>query len=172
MRTKVLWNSSAATNHEVDGWSPSLTGCFGLTLFQIAFILRLCPKCDVSAIINCPNAGDKTPPEFVRNLIARRFRQIQQISLPLLTHFHFFLCTLRCDSSVQTLIFTTRGEAHIFFTRPIQSRLTTKVSDFILFSPASSSSASQHGSSSDRTRQKKGKYVVWNSEIHTHIVED
>lgn len=157
MQTEVPWNTSTARNHDVDGWSPSLTGCLGLTLFQIAFMLCLCPKCDVSAIINCPNAGDKAPPEFVRNLIALRFRQIQQISLPLLTHFHFFLLHPPLWLIHPDTYFHNSGWSSHFFTRPIQSRLTTKVSDFILFSPASSSSASQHGGSSDRTWQKKRK---------------
>lgn len=83
-------------------------------------------------IINCPNARDKAPPEPARNLIALSVRQIHQISSSI-DLFSFLLCTLHSDSSTQTLIFTTLGEAHIFFHVAHPVTVTTKVSGFVLF---------------------------------------
>lgn len=174
MQTEVLQNTSAATNHEFDGWSPSLTGCFGLILFQITFKFCFCPKWDVEAFINCPNARDKAPPEFVWNLIGLSFREIHQIPLPLSTHFISSLHPPQWLIHLDTYFHNSGWSSHFFHApHPVTANNQSVRFHFIfLIEAASSSSMSQRVGSSNRTWQKKRKYVVCNPKIHTHIVEN
>lgn len=108
-------------------------------------------------IINCPNARDKAPLEFVRNLISLCFRRIHQIPLPLSTHFHFFSAPLTVTHPSRHLFSQLGVKLTFFFRTPLPVTANNQSVKFhFIFSTEAASSWSSSPSVSSKNKKSTG----------------